>query len=184
MKNFKEVETISTKDLYLLEFMEVVSKEYIYRGVEYAERSTEVYVLGRKQEGFGERYEDVFTHTIYEGTYREINPGRKRVRVISPIISSEDKITYEEAKAMLEAHNFFCIKQSYQDNTKKLMEFFLDFNKLINVNPDEAEKLAKQIMNTINTLEQNKQGVKQDGKPKVLVKKDSDQLSFISKLIY
>ena len=158
MKKLKK-QNIPTKDLYLLELKKVVSIDKVSRLsgysklIDYTEQLTGIFVLGRKKGSYSyidEEYEDIFTGTIYKADYDEIKLGNIKVQVIYPIISDKQRITVGEAKSILETHNFFCINKKYQENTKKLMDFYEKFNTLINTNPKEAEEIAKKIITNFN----------------------------------
>lgn len=85
-----------------------------------------------------------------------IESGMVRANIVSPIISNKGTITYEEAKNILETHNFYLIDNNYKENTKKLLELMQMFNLAANINPEKAEEIATEILDSIHSIDDKK----------------------------
>lgn len=85
-----------------------------------------------------------------------IENGMVRANIVSPIISNKGTITYEEAKNILETHNFYLIDNNYKENTKRLLELVQMFNLAANNNPEKVEEIATEILDAIHSIDDKK----------------------------
>ena len=114
MKIVKKLFGISTKNLYLLRYYVIRNVEF-YRGEtlwdsghEYNLVATDNYVLARKK---GEKYVDAFTGTKHNDDIVWPKNGAIVAKVISPIITTSNRIKYKDAEEILETKNTLVIKK-------------------------------------------------------------------------